>query len=356
MRRRTILSCIVLAGTLAAVPAGGISPAEAQTAPRNVQVAGNFFGDARDEEFWYFAGRDGDALFSLSNGGTPGGFLSIAAVPYTVNGTSYVPFTGDFDGDGFDELFWYNPGSGADFIWHFSDSRHFRQEAVNVSGVYQPLPGDFNGDNIDDIMWYGRGSAPDAMWLNRRGATNPVSVAANVSGNYRPVVASIGKDATDDLVWYAPGTGADVVWDWTRLARTRTEFRITVNGSYLPVALDSFGDGPRGDDLWWYAPGAAADPFWDYENGTLVDTTPLPLVSSFAMTVGDFFNDGMEDVDMINLAGGREVLRDFTFNGSEFVFFDYEIDLSLGAAAASSVGEQAKSGIAAGASQPFGNR
>jgi hypothetical protein len=345
---------MVLAGTIAAVPAGGISPAEAQSVPRNELVAGNFFGDSRDEQFWYIAGPTGDGLFSLSNGGVPGGQLTTNVVPYTVNGTNYDPFTGDFDGDGFDEIFWYNPGSGADFIWHFADSRHFRQEAVSVNGSYLPLAGDFNGDNNDDIMWYGRGSAPDSMWLNRRGALNPIKLAANVSGNYRPVVASIGKDATDDIVWYAPGTAADTVWDWTRLARTHTDFRITVNGSYLPVALDSFGDGPRGDDIWWYAPGAAADPFWDYQDGVVVSNTPLPLVSSFAMTVGDFFGDGMEDVDMINLPGRREVIRDFTFDGSDFVFFDYEGTIDI--IPASADGRPDKGGRSPSAAQPHGNR
>jgi hypothetical protein len=323
MRRRTILSCMVLAGTtLAAVPVGGTAPAGAQAVEDWTIVAGNFFGDGRDESFLYQEGTAPDALRTLTNGGIPGGDATSTVVPYTVNG-SYRPFTGDFDGDNFDEIFWYGPGSRPDFIWHFADSRHFRTQVVSVSGNYTPLPGDFNGDNIDDIFWYGPGGAPDALWLNRRGDASPISLARTVNGNFRPVVASIGKDATDDIVWYRPGTGTDVVWDFTRLTRTHTQFLISVNGSYNPVALDSFGDGPRGDDIWWMAPGAAADPFWDYENGVRVDPpgSQLPVVTNWKVTVGDYFGDGMEDADMNTLTS--EVIRDFTIINGEFVFVDY---------------------------------
>jgi hypothetical protein len=39
------------------------------------------------------------------------------AVPVTVNGT-YTPFSGDFNGDGFDDVFWYGPGGGRDSLWY----------------------------------------------------------------------------------------------------------------------------------------------------------------------------------------------------------------------------------------------
>jgi hypothetical protein len=323
---------MVLAGTLAAVPAGGISPAEAQVSPNWTMVAGNFFGDARDEEFFYQPGTNPDLLISLSNGGVPGDPVSANFVDYTVNGT-YRPVTGDFDGDNLDELFWYGPGGGADLIWHFADSRHFRQQAVSVSGTYTPLAGDFNGDGIDDVFWYGPGAAPDAMWLFLRGGGH-VSVPVNITGTFRPFVASIGKDATDDIVWYRPGTGLDIVWDFTAFKRTHTQFFITVNGNYNPVALDSFGDGPRGDDIWWQAPGAASDPFWDYEDGVRVDGgAVLPVVTNWRVTVGDFFADGQEDTDMLTADLSREVLRDFSFVDGQFVFFDYTYSAQATAAA-----------------------
>lgn len=330
MRRRTILSCMILAGTIAAVPAGGVTPAAAQTAPPRWElVAGNFFGDARDEQFFYVAGSTPDQAISLTNGGVPGGTLDGQAVQYNVTRT-LDPFTGDFDGDGFDELFWYAPGSGADAIWNFSNIRSVVSRPISVSGTYRPLVGDFNGDNVDDVFWYAPGTAPDTMWYFRPGGSH-VAVQMPVRGTYRAFVASIGKDTTDDIVWYAPGTAADSIWDFTRGVRGHTTTALNVTGNYRPIALDSFGDGPRGDDIWWYAPGTATDSFWDYENGVRVQNFVFPLGGNWIPTVGDFFGDGQEDVDLLDPAVG-ETLRDFTFVDPDFVYFDYHFRVSSAAA------------------------
>ena len=39
------------------------------------------------------------------------------SVPTTVTKKDYRPFAADVDGDGADELFWYTPGTGPDYIW-----------------------------------------------------------------------------------------------------------------------------------------------------------------------------------------------------------------------------------------------
>jgi hypothetical protein len=354
MRRRTILSCMVIAGTVAGASAvGGVSPAAAQAAPpRWEQVAGNFFGDARDEEFFYVEGGTPDTMYTLSNGGVPGSTpLDIQFRDYNVTRT-LDPFTGDFDGDGFDELFWYAPGSGADAMWNFTDIAHVTSKPFTVTGTYRPLVGDFNGDHVDDIFWYAPGSAADTLWYFRPGGSH-VAVTLNVQGTYRAFVASIGKDATDDIVWYAPGTATDSVWDFTRGVRGHTTMPLTVNGNYRPIVADTYGDGPRGDDIWWYAPGSAADSFWDYAAGFAREDSLLPLGGNWIPTVGDFFGDGQEDVDLIDLAVG-ETIRDFATVDGTPVFFDY--NFRAAAAAASADGQVTKDAEAGQVSeaQPFG--
>jgi hypothetical protein len=332
---------MLLAGTgVAAVPAGGVSPAAAQTAPRWELVAGNFFGDARDEEFFYVAGSDPDAVISLSNGGVSGDPITASTVEYNVTRT-LDPFTGDFDGDGFDELFWYAPGSGADAIWNFSNIRTVTSTPISVSGTYTPLVGDFNGDNIDDVFWYAPGNAADTMWYFRQGGSH-VAVQMPVRGTYRAFVASIGKDATDDIVWYAPGTAADSIWDFTRGQRAHTTAALNVTGNYRPIAFDSFGDGPRGDDIWWYAPGTAADTVWDYQDGVRIQTFQQPLGGNWIPTVGDLFADGFEDVDLIDLAVG-ETLFDFTAD----TVWQYDFRFATGASLLDSAGLKT-----AGAAEP----
>ena len=38
-------------------------------------------------------------------------------MPTKVTKKDYRPFAADVDGDGADELFWYTPGTGPDYIW-----------------------------------------------------------------------------------------------------------------------------------------------------------------------------------------------------------------------------------------------
>lgn len=67
------------------------------------------------------------------------------------------PFTGDFNGDGKADIFWYGPGVGADTIWAGQENRTFTGTNQAVSGYYWPVTGDFNGGGTSDIFWYGVG-------------------------------------------------------------------------------------------------------------------------------------------------------------------------------------------------------
>jgi hypothetical protein len=338
MRKRTILSCILLAGAVVGVPAGGSTPAGAQAAPSLTVISGNFSGDARDEAFWYSPGATYDYLVASSNGGVPNGNMTTSEYRFNITRT-YRPIAGNFDGDAYDELFLYAPGSATDAIWHWPANNFTApvSRPISVGGNYTPLVGDFNGDNIDDIFWYTPGSGADSMWYFRANGSH-VSVARTVNRTYRPVVASIGKDATDDIAWYAPGAAADTIWDFTYGTRNYTSKALTVNGgNYRPIGVDALGDGPRGDDLWWYAPGAAADPFWEFELGTKVREQDLPLGGNWKVSVGDYFGDGQEDVYLTDVNVGY-TLRDFTTYNGQAVWIDYNWRAS--STAASGVGER----------------
>ncbi len=77
---------------------------------------------------------------------------------------AYSPLTGDFDGDGRGDIFWYGPGSAADMVSYAAPERSFGSSAVKVSGSYVPVSGDFDGDGAGDAFWYQPGSAPESRW------------------------------------------------------------------------------------------------------------------------------------------------------------------------------------------------
>jgi hypothetical protein len=329
---------LVVAGTVAGVSAvgGGASPAEGQEAVVSNVVAGNFAGDGRDESFFYVSGSTEDDMISWSNGGVPGGDLTTAVFPFAV-GARYDPFAGDFDGDGFDEIFWYAPGSATDSMWNFPSFTTRTSVPESVSGTYTPLVGDFNGDGIDDVFWYAPGSAADSLWTFHAGGSH-TATPMQVSGTYKPVVASVGKDATDDIMWYAPGSASDTLWDFTAGTTNHTASPLPVSGNYRAFALDMFGDGPRGDDFYWYAPGPGTDTVWDYIDGARNDTFQLPIKGNYLPIVGDYFADGQQDVLLVGLESSALTLRDFTTSTTGapiFVDYNFRETAALGAAAQS---------------------
>ena len=100
----------------------------------------------------------------------------------TVNGT-YRSFTGDFDGDGRDDIFWYAPGTAKDSIWEGRASRTFE---VQVDQRQRRLrarsPGDFNADRRTDVLWYGAGTQERRV-LVRGGRRRVLGAPCDVHGH-----------------------------------------------------------------------------------------------------------------------------------------------------------------------------
>jgi hypothetical protein len=301
MRRRTIVSFLVIAGAVAASPAAGTAPAGAQVPGNRAAFRGNFAGDDREEVFLYSdapSAEPNDTMLSFDNAGTPGGPITTTTFQQDVQG-SFTPLPGDYDGDGFDEIFWYGAGNAPDVMWDFTDFTVHTETPTTVRGLYVPAVGDFTGDGVDDILWYGPGGAPDSMWEFDLGGSH-TQVATPVRGRYFPLVASVGRDATDDILWYAPGNTPDTLWDFIEGSTRVVAARWRVVGSYLPFTLDEFGDGPRGGDFFWYAPGPGADSYWDYLNGQRIQTLVDSVRGFHVPVAGDFLGDNQDDVLWMN--------------------------------------------------------
>ena len=132
-----------------------------------------------------------------------------------VSGTYTPPLTGDFNGDGYDDIFWYKPGSGGDSVWQGKSDGTFRPlgQFRDVSGTYTPLTGDFNGDGLDDIFWYKPGFGGDSVWQGKSDGTfHPSGQFRDVSGTYTPLTGDFNGDGSDDIFWYKPGPGGDSIW------------------------------------------------------------------------------------------------------------------------------------------------
>jgi hypothetical protein len=157
--------------------------------PTNWHVAGtgDFNGDDIDDILW----RSDDGQLSNWLGTKTGGFTNNDGNAFTSAPTDWhVAGTGDFNGDGFDDVLWRSD-SGALSNWLGSESGGF---LLNDANAFTQAPtswqvvavGDYNGDGFDDILWRSdTGQLSD--WLGTEtGAfeNNDANAFANVPTNW----------------------------------------------------------------------------------------------------------------------------------------------------------------------------
>ena len=64
------------------------------------------------------------------------------------------------------DILWYRPGTAADVLYLGAPGRTFEGRSADIDEVFVPFAGDFNGNGVEDVFWYGPGGARDALTLN----------------------------------------------------------------------------------------------------------------------------------------------------------------------------------------------
>jgi hypothetical protein len=120
-----------------------------------------------------------------------------------------IAATGDFSGDGKSDILWRDSSTGLTVDWlgtangGFSDN--YGNSAANVPTDWHVAgTGDFNGDGRDDILWR-NDSGLVTEWVGQANGgfnSNWANVAVNVPTTWK--VAQIGDfngDGKDDILW-----------------------------------------------------------------------------------------------------------------------------------------------------------
>ena len=289
--RRALLAGMALGtATIVAWGSPGIERAAA-IEPGLFNLAGNFYGDEHAEVVQYrqWTGADYVLEFEKLDG-------TVYATPYAREvGADFAPFTGDFNGDGYDDVYWNRAPTGPDRIWHMTSATDNTVTNVQKDGLHFVTTGDFTGDGADDILWYGPGSAADAIWEFDVGGAYTEHVIT-VDGDRRPYAGNFRPGGGDEVVWYAPGTAADTMWAFTlgTLTYTSTAVGPINSTNYQAYPLDTKDDGY--DDIFWYGPGATVDSLWDYTAAGVTSSPTSVVNSEYVVTAGDLFADGHDDL------------------------------------------------------------
>jgi V8-like Glu-specific endopeptidase len=211
-----------------------------------------------------------------------------------ING-DYIPIPGDFDGDGYEDIIWYTPGSGADWIdWSLGTSKAFSGERLGgLSGTYQPIVGDFDGDRVSDVFWYGRGPIPDYIWWGSRDGTFE-EVEDSVQGFYVTAAGDLDGDGDTDILWHAPGSDQDFVSWFNKGQRTYTDEPFSVSSTYRPFIGDFNGD--RRAEIFWYRPGSTSHSIWYFTASQQRSSMDVTMGGGFEPITGDFDGDGFTDI------------------------------------------------------------
>lgn len=274
-------------------------------------IVGQFGGDGAWDILWYAPGSAPDSLW-LGRAGQRGanGFTK---VPLSISGT-YRPVPGDFGGDDHTDILWYAAGSSPDSLW-ISDggaTPTWSRRALSINGNFAPVVLDDHvaAGRKDDLFWYAPGAGADYLWkFADDGSGGFQSLPRPVSGRYTIVAGDWSGDGLDDLVLYAPGTARDYRWD-ARDDGTFVQGNLTINKTYSPVTIYREG----GDGILWWASGPAPE---SYSRGHSLGSQPVramdwtgPIVSAgnggAIVTVPNgkeiYFSDSDEGRDWYELA------------------------------------------------------
>ena len=159
----------------------------------HVAGTGDFNGDGREDVIW----RNDSGAFTEWLGQANGGFVSNDANAWNNVPTSWhVAGTGDFNGDGRDDVIWRND-NGAFTEWLGQANGGF---VSNDARAWNNLPnswhvagtGDFNGDGRDDVIWRNDNGA-FTEWLGQANGgfvSNDANAWNNVPTNWHVQVAN----------------------------------------------------------------------------------------------------------------------------------------------------------------------
>jgi len=133
-------------------------------AGEHVVGTGDFNGDGIDDILW----QSDSGVVTDSLGQSDGSFVDNSAKVNITTGTSWhVIGTGDFNGDGQSDILWRND-NGTIREWLGQTDGTFAGNTAHVNfappaGAHVVSIGDYNGDAIDDILWDNNGTITESL-------------------------------------------------------------------------------------------------------------------------------------------------------------------------------------------------
>jgi hypothetical protein len=169
---------------------------------------GDFNGDGRDDVLWQNANGTVREWLGQADGSFAG---NVEHVNFLAAAGSQLIGTGDFNGDGFDDLLWQtSDGRVTDLLGQAGGGFVDNYTKVSIVTDWHAIgTGDFNGDGRADILWQ-NANGTVREWLGQTDGTfvgNTAHVNFVAPAGARVIdIGDYNGDRIDDLLWSNNGT------------------------------------------------------------------------------------------------------------------------------------------------------
>jgi hypothetical protein len=210
--------------------------------------------------------------------------------------------TGDFNGDGREDLVWYNSSTNQTAVWTLVGTNVVDGRTYST-GTWTPIySGDFNGDGDDDILF--KSGDDTAIWFMNGTRVQGSKVFFAVDNYDVRAVGDFNGDGIDDIAWQRSSTNQAAIWLMDSNGDYSSSAVYSLASSNPIVAAgDLNGDGR--DDLIIRNGVANGVNFWLMNGLTIDATASYPGSNHDLQAWGDFDGDGKTDVVLINTSNGN---------------------------------------------------
>jgi hypothetical protein len=225
---------------------------------------------------------------------------------------NYISYSGDFNGDGKQDILWRSVNTGDTWIWLMNGTSIIGSASIGHVDLSWRIVGvgDFDGGGKRDILWYNASSGLISIWIMNgftQIATHQFSAPVSANGQWQVVgVADFDHTGLADILWQDTSTGNLYMWkSVSPFNFTSIHLGPTVDPSWRVVGTaDVEGNGRP--DIIWHNLGTGEVYIWKLTNDQPSQAVSLGLVSLDNHMVGlaDFNGDGKQDILWRNVSSG----------------------------------------------------
>ncbi len=230
------------------------------------------------------------------------GGLTATGLVQTTNksvAAGYYPVaTGDFDGDGSQDVLWTSANNDL-YIWYAHADGTFTSAYVGTypAGWRVVGAGDIDGDGQDDILWINSSTHQFAYWL-MKGATRVGSHTTSYAAGYYPVAfGDFDGDGKVDVLWSSANRD---LWLWSSTGSGFASRYITTYPANWTISAVADLNGDGVDDLVWTNTNGTQWGYWlmhpNASPGVVSLQVPGSLAGYTVVAAGDYNGTGVADV------------------------------------------------------------